>query len=242
MQPASLQELQLCLQRERGQYQHQLARLEAAHGKETHDFPSTQSHSHETTNTAPFVSGVGEGGVSVSFQLREAMGEGPDGGRVSDESEREGVDELVRGSLSNALEEVSLEDDERERKREADGQGELKTALLQSELAHSRDRCAQLESELDQIGMELRQIQEEKERATENEHHLRTEIDALNTKLSALERERTELVSVREREVESLKSEIERFEAENSVLRVKGESVSVLETQLSHAQSVCDGE
>ena len=242
-----LQELQLCLQRERSQHQHQLSALEAAHNEK---LCSLSSHTHATDSTRE-TSGKdgeeGEGEASVKVQLREAMGEG-EGGKSGGGRREESADETIRGNLLSALEEVSLDEmdggGERGRRRRENDQSTV-VAALQSQLVESREMCAKLESELVKMTVEVNRLREECGEGVERERvaveSLRAEVDSLNSQLAALQRERVEAGREvgREREVGSLKREVETLEEEKRELRASRES---LERRLSEAESSSQGE
>ena len=240
-----LQELQLCLQRERSQHQHQLSALEAAHNEKLR---SLSSHTHaidSTRETSGKDGEEGEGEASVKVQLREAMGEG-EGGKSGGGRREESADETIRGSLLSALEEVSLDEmdggGERGRRRRENDQSTV-VAALQSQLVESREMCAKLESELVKMTVEVNRLREECGEGVERERvaveSLRAEVDSLNSQLAALQRERVEAAGAREREVGSLKREVETLEEEKRELRASRES---LERRLSEAESSSQGE
>ena len=127
---APLQELQLCLQRERAQHQHQLSELEATRRDKNHH----TTHSPEPPVSDP-VRDRGGGQVEeeegVSVKMSEAMGYGVGGSatRESDETANVGF------SLVSALDEVNLEVngcDVREKGRES---------LLEAQLRGARSTC-----------------------------------------------------------------------------------------------------
>ena len=233
-----LQELQLCLQRERSQHQHQLSALEASHNEKLR---SLSSHTHaidSTRETSGKDGDEGEEEASVKVQLREAMGEGGESGGGRRE---ESADETIRGSLLSSLEEVSLEEEMdgggvRGRRRGKDESTVV--AALQSQLAESREMRAKLESELVNMTVEVNRLREERGEGVERERvaveSLRAEVESLNSQLVALQREQVE--GARQREVESLKREVETLEEE---LRASRES---LERRLSEAESSSQGE
>ena len=231
-----LQELQLCLQRERSQHQHQLSALEAAHNEK---LCSLSSHTHATDSTSGKDGEEGEEEASVKVQLREAMG---DGGESGGGRRVESADETIRGNLLSALEEVSLDemDGGGERRRRRGNDESTVVAALQSQLVESREMCAKLESELVKMTVEVNRLREECGEGVERERvaveSLRAEVDSLNSQLAALQRERVEAGREvgREREVGSLKREEEKRE-----LRASRES---LERRLSEAESSSQGE
>ena len=236
-----LQELQLCLQRERSQHQHQLSALEAAHNEKLR---SLSSHTHAIDSTRETSGKDGEEGedeASVKVQLREAMG---DGGESGGGRRVESADETIRGNLLSALEEVSLDemDGGGERRRRRGNDESTVVAALQSQLVESREMCAKLESELVKMTVEVNRLREECGEGVERERvaveSLRAEVDSLNSQLAALQRERVEAGREvgREREVGSLKREVETLEEE---LRASRES---LERRLSEAESSSQGE
>ena len=127
---APLQELQLCLQRERAQHQHQLSELEATCRENDHH----TTHSPEPPVSDP-VRDRGGGQVAeeegVSVKMSEAMGYGVGGSatRESDETANVGF------SLVSALDEVNLEVNSCD-VREKGGE-----SLLEAQLRGARSTC-----------------------------------------------------------------------------------------------------
>ena len=234
MFPHLVQELQLCLQRERTQHQYQLSSREAAH----HDkLCNLSSHTQSLTTTKE--TSRKEGGASIEVQLQEAIGGG--GG----EGGGPRADETIRVSLLPALEEVSLEemDGGGGGGRERNNDGELTVASLQSQLVESHEKCLKFESEFKEMALEVNRLCEERREGVERERvtveALRAEVDSLNTQLKSLQQERVAAEGATREEAGRLRGEVGRLEEENRELRAGRDG---LERQLGEAESASQGE
>ena len=219
------QDLQLCLQRERGQHQRELSVLEAAHCKKLRSFA-------QPSHTAP---------DTEEIRRQEQQLEG---GAVLEDNGRVGpaASETIRQNLLSALEEVSLDEtdgeDGREERREEDGGTAF--ASVRTQLEESREKCVGIEREVEQLRVQLRESREERRGEREIVEELRSEVQALQTRNAALESERGLAAESR---VERMRETVNRLEEENSRLTVVGEQQAAQhQVQLGDTQSMNESE
>ena len=135
-----MQDLQLCLQRERGQHQHDMSALEATHREKCHSLTRLSRTAVEGEDTL------------VGSQLQGGTGGGL------------GVaDDTIRESLLSVLEEVSLDErgrdsgerrgDSNERGGDSDERGGERSEVssLQSELDAAQKKCDKLEMKAEEL-------------------------------------------------------------------------------------------
>lgn len=215
------QDLQLCLQRERGQHQHQLSALEAAHLEKLSSLPQTS-----LSVTEPEDGETDGGGVLPVVQYGSRGG-----GETS---------EKIRQNLLSALEEVSL--DEREGDS-CDERREEGVAQLRTQLRESQERCVGLERELEQLGGELRESRRERREERETVEELRSAVESLQTRNAALESERSSAGLAVESQMETLRKQVEHLQEENAgLLAVGKQETSQLQLELTDTRSMNESE
>ena len=218
------QDLQLCLQRERGQHQHEVAALAAAQ--------------HETLRSLDQQPRAAE--LDRDGHLGQSRAQDVEGGAGSV------VNSTLRGNLLSALEEVSLDERDSERDKEREESGEEAVSLLRAELEGSRERCGELERELNRLRSELKQ---QLEGRREKEATERGGIERLQVELQSLKAEKTrleqEMVSERQTMVAErgrLGEEVERAGELNARLQTQEQVLSQLRAELRDSQSSGEGE
>ena len=140
----------------------------------------------------------------------------------------------ARSSLWSALEDVSLDEQEGEEgmvggmEREGRKRGESVVVVsLEKELGASRDKCEQLEKELNQLRLDLQRAErtEGKERRFETERE-RERISGLQMELESLRAEKAKMEHTSaaaqhkvERELEQVREEMVKLQEQNMALR-----------------------
>lgn len=178
----------MCLQRERGQHQHEISALEAAHSEKIRSI-SQNSQAALKTETL------------VQVQLQDAIRDEP----VSE-------NDTIRGSLLSALEEVSLIEGTDERTEESD-----MVMSLRSELEASREKSIQLEGQLEQLVLKMKEEQGEMKRERETAERLQLELQSLKAMLEHEQGSAADTIDKLRGEVRRLEEDNSRLQTQEQV-------------------------
>ena len=186
----STQDLQLCLQRERGQHQHEISNLEAAHNEKIRSIAQDSQAALKTKTL-------------IQVQLQDAIRDDP----VSE-------NDTIRGSLLSALEEVSLIERADEGREESDV-----VRSLRSELEASREKSIRLEGELEQLMLKMEEEQGEMKRERETAEKLQLELQSLKAALEHEQGSAGDTIDKLRGEVRRLEEDNSRLQTQEQVTR-----------------------
>lgn len=180
----------MCLQRERGQHQHEISNLEAAHNEKIRSIAQDSQAALKTKTL-------------IQVQLQDAIRDDP----VSE-------NDTIRGSLLSALEEVSLIERADEGREESDV-----VRSLRSELEASREKSIRLEGELEQLMLKMEEEQGEMKRERETAEKLQLELQSLKAALEHEQGSAGDTIDKLRGEVRRLEEDNSRLQTQEQVTR-----------------------